>query len=136
MAGWVGIIALNIAISVCYKRPRMNAGGCQPPAFLLYDAESHGRGAPYFPSIIQILRRQKLRQQIRYLNIVEIGEWEMRIAGDAYLRQVHNRCVAAVPVDGIGENFRQLQFGAPLIHAIMVGRLRSDVVAIVNRDYS
>jgi hypothetical protein len=50
---------------------------------------------------VEGLPGQPLRDRIRDLNVVQIRHQEVRIAGDASLGQVDQRCVAAIAVDGI-----------------------------------
>jgi hypothetical protein len=68
------------------------------------------------------------------LDVVQIGEREVRVATDAGLRQVHDRHVPAMLVDGIPPQPRHLQASAPGVLGGNVAGVCGNVVPIEDHD--
>lgn len=58
----------------------------------------------------------------------------MRVAGNAYFRQVYNGAVAAMAVNGCRKFMRHIQADAPGIFILLVSVVFGNVVAVVNDD--
>src|SRR6476469_243740 len=83
---------------------------------------------------IQVVLREKLRHYIDDLNVVQVGEWNARVAADADFRQVHERCVAAMSVDGLHPQLGQCQAHSPVVLAEVLRRLLGNVLVVVDDD--
>lgn len=88
--------------------------------------------------LVQALFFQEPGQQIRYLHIIQIGEWEMRIALDPYFRQMYHGNVAPVLINHITPLPRHLKAGTPSVYpGILNLFFRNKITIIYNdRDFS
>lgn len=80
---------------------------------------------------VQLLGLQKIRHEVRDFEIVEIREWEMRVASNASLRKMHDRHIAALLIDGIAPLPRHRHPRSPAILARIRTRLCRNVVAVI-----
>jgi ABC-type enterochelin transport system permease subunit len=83
---------------------------------------------------IQAFFVQPVLHQVCNLYVVKVAEGEVRVAGNAYFRQVYNGAVAAVAVNGCRKFMRHIQADAPGIFIPLVGVVFGNVVAVVNDD--
>ena len=77
---------------------------------------------------------QPVLHQICNLYVVKVAEGKVRVAGNAYFRQMYNGAVASVAVDGCRKFMRHIQADALGIFIPLVSVVFGNVVAVVNDD--
>lgn len=83
---------------------------------------------------VEFLFVQVFFNDVRYFEVVQIGEWRVGVAFYAYFRQVEQARVAAAFVYRFDEFFRPGERKPPDVDVEYLARLRSDVVSI-DYDY-